>query len=140
MSDLFANIGMSIGSVLYVTPREAFALCEKDCVLIDIRPDYETAGKKIRVKTIVYIPWEDFADNYTILDTGRYFIVMDEVGLHSKEIVEFMTERGFNHAASMSGGIVDWERDGLPMDIDKGELMTGSCACTLKPKKRFNKE
>jgi rhodanese-related sulfurtransferase len=140
MSDLFAGVGMLIGRVLYVTPREAFALCGKGCVLIDIRPEYETAGKRIIVKSIAYIPWEEFPENYSMLDTDRYFIVMDEVGLHSKEIAEFMLEQGFQHAASMSGGIVDWERDGLPVDIDKGELMTGSCACTLKPKKRFIKD
>jgi rhodanese-related sulfurtransferase len=139
MMDMFRNIGMNIGNVKYLSPLEAYSLSETDVVFIDIRPDYETVAKRIVVKTIVYLHWKEFEQEYHILDQNKNFIVMDEVGLHSKEIVKFMMENGFQHAASMAGGIFDWERDGLPMDIDPGELLTGSCACTMKPKKRFKK-
>ncbi len=137
MADVFATLGMLIGAIRFLSAGEAFSLSDKDVVFIDLRPDYEIAGKKIRVKTIVYINWKDFEEQYQILDPEKSFIVFDEVGLHSKDIVKFLQEHGCKHVASMIGGIFDWERAGLPMSIDKGELLTGSCACTLKPKKNF---
>lgn len=137
---LFDNIGMTISNIKYLSPKEAFSLSDQDVVFIDIRPDYETIGKRIKVKTIVYINCKEFEQEYHILDKVRHFIILDAVGIHSKEIVNFLLEKGFLNIASLAGGIVDWERDGLPMEIDKGELLTGSCMCTLKPKKKFKKE
>lgn len=135
----FDKTGIIIGGQRFVSPKEAIGLVE-DSVFIDLRPDYETVGKRLKVKTIVYIHWKEFGQEYSILDKQRSFIVFDEVGLHSKEIVKFMLNQGFRHVAGLIGGIMDWERDGLPMEINPLELYTGSCACTLKPKKRFVKE
>jgi len=33
----------------------------------------------------------------------------------------------------MVGGIVDWERDGLPINTDITARLSGSCMCQLKP-------
>lgn len=137
--NVFDNIGMTIGNLKYLSPKEAFSISQDDVVFIDLRPDYETTAKQIQVKTLVFIYWQEFEKEYTILDPSRHFIVFDEVGLHSKEIIKFLVNNGFENVAGMVGGIVDWERDGLPITIDKGELMTGSCLCTLKPKKKFKK-
>ena len=131
--------GMLINTIRFVSPREAQALSETGTVIIDIRPDYETCCKKIVVKELVYMHWQAVESEYGMLMPERSFIVMDEVGMHCKDIVTFLVAHGFRHVAAMAGGIFDWERDGLPMDIDKNELLTGSCACTLKPKKRFIK-
>jgi len=138
--NLFDNHGFRIDGMRFITPGEAAALSENDVVFIDLRPDYETVGKKIKVKTIVYIHWKEFEQEYTILDKQKHFIVFDEVGLHSKDIVKFMLSHGFEKVAGIIGGIMDWERDGLPVEINPLELYTGSCACTMKPKKRFVKE
>jgi rhodanese-related sulfurtransferase len=135
----FENTGMLINNIRFVSPREAFALSESGAVIIDIRPDYETLAKKIVANELVYIYWQDFELEYQMLNSEREFIVMDEVGIHCKDIVKFLVSQHFTKVAAMAGGIFDWERDGLPIDIDKNELLTGSCACTLKPKKRFNK-
>jgi hypothetical protein len=34
----------------------------------------------------------------------------------------------------MAGGIVDWERDGLPLKTNIEERLSGSCMCQLKPR------
>ena len=34
----------------------------------------------------------------------------------------------------MAGGIVDWERDGLPVKTNIEERLSGSCMCQLKPR------
>ncbi|MCX6272994.1 MAG: rhodanese-like domain-containing protein [Bacteroidetes bacterium] len=130
---------MIIQGMKYLSPKEAQSISDDDVIFIDLRPEYETNAKQIRVKTLVFLNWQDFKQEYTILDPARHFIVFDEVGLHSKEIVKFLVDKGFENVAGMAGGIVDWERDGLPINIDMNELMTGSCLCTMKPKKKFKK-
>ena len=134
---MFDNIGMKIGDIRYLSPREACSIDELDIVFIDVRADYESIAKRIVAKQIVYLPGTSIYEEFGMLDKNRGFIIFDAVGIHSKEVAKFLIEKGFEHIASLAGGIVDWERDGMPMDIDKGELMTGSCMCTLKPKKRF---
>ena len=129
---------MMIGNVKFLSPKEALSISGLPVVFIDIRPDFETPGQRIRVHQLVYLPDDAIYQQYTMLDPEKHFIIFDAVGIHSKEAVIFLQDKGFKNVASMAGGITDWERDGLPMDIDKKELLTGSCACTLKPKKKFD--
>jgi hypothetical protein len=34
-----------------------------------------------------------------------------------------------------SGGLVNWERDGMPVKIDKNFELNGACVCRLRTKK-----
>jgi len=42
---------------------------------------------------------------------------------------------GYNKAASLIGGIAEWELDGLPITKNTDEELTGGCACQLRPRK-----
>ena len=68
------------------------------------------------------------------LPQDRYLIFADTVGLRSKEAVLFLKRKGFEKIANMAGGIVDWERDGLPLKSNIEERLSGSCMCQLKPR------
>ena len=59
-------------------------------------------------------------------------IFADAVGLKSREGVLFMNAHGYENVANMAGGIVDWERDGLPLTTDISNRLSGSCMCQLK--------
>ena len=59
-------------------------------------------------------------------------IFADAVGLKSREGVLFMMSHGYENVANMVGGIVDWERDGLPLTTDITDRLSGSCMCQLK--------
>jgi 3-mercaptopyruvate sulfurtransferase SseA len=43
-----------------------------------------------------------------------------------------MNSHGYDNVANMAGGIVDWERDGLPLTTDINNRLSGSCMCQLK--------
>ncbi len=43
-----------------------------------------------------------------------------------------MNAHGYENVANMAGGIVDWERDGLPLTTDISNRLSGSCMCQLK--------
>lgn len=64
-------------------------------------------------------------------------ILADAVGVNSKKAFLLLQERGYTEIANLNGGIVDWERDGLPTKIIDDEMLIGQCACKLRPKKVY---
>jgi rhodanese-related sulfurtransferase len=92
--------------------------------------------KSFDVPAILYIPLSRLVREISELPLGKYLIFADSVGLRSKEAVVFLRDKGFIKIANMAGGIVDWERDGLPLKTDIEKRLSGSCMCQLKPRER----
>lgn len=76
------------------------------------------------------------AETYLQLPKNKTLIFADAVGLRSREAVWFLKEKGIKNIANMAGGLVEWERDGLPLKVDKSEILTGSCMCTLRKRNK----
>lgn len=137
MENLFNNHGIiNNNGILCVTPAETFDLTQEGARIIDIRERDFSDFKAFDVPGVIYYPLSEIKFQYVNLPSDGSFIVADSTGLKSKEIVAFLTEKGFNQVASMAGGFVEWERDNLPVKTDINERLTGSCACQLKPRER----
>ncbi|MCX6256386.1 MAG: rhodanese-like domain-containing protein [Bacteroidia bacterium] len=134
MNDLFENYGISSGGMLHVSPAEALQLCARGVVLLDVREEFLTAFKRFNVEHIIYMPMSLLEKNLSILPFDINLIVADSVGLNSREAIKLLIEKGFSHLANLAGGLVEWERDGLPIELDKKERLSGSCMCQLKPR------
>jgi rhodanese-related sulfurtransferase len=133
------DLGFKIGQIRHLSPKEAYEAAKRDAVFVDVRQTYETHYKGFDVEAIIYIDHGEIKEKYTVLPQDKFLVIADSVGLHSKEVLEFLQEKGFTLLANLNGGIFDWERDGLPLKINKKEKLTGSCACMLKPhRKRIN--
>lgn len=137
MDSLFDNYGFISSGVLNLSPVEAFELCTKGAVIVDVREDYLNNFKNFDVNEIIILPKSKLEQECKKLPEDKYLIFADTVGLRSKEAVIFLRDKGFEKIANMAGGIVDWERDGLPLKTNIEEKLSGSCVCQLKP--RFNK-
>jgi rhodanese-related sulfurtransferase len=118
--------------VLNLTPEESFDLCGKGAIIVDVREEYASAFKMFMVEKIFYLPYSKLEQWYFELPTDEPLIFADTVGLKSRESVIFMEAHGYENTANMAGGIVDWERDGLPVNIDIANRLSGSCICQLK--------
>lgn len=139
MDSLFDNYGFISSGILNVSPVEAFELCTRGAVIIDVREDYLNNFKNFNVNEIMFLPKSKLEQEFTKLPEDKYLIVADTVGLKSKEAVIFLKDKGFEKIANMAGGIVDWERDGLPLRTNKEERLSGSCVCQLKPREKGEK-
>ena len=53
------------------------------------------------------------------------------------ERLSFLQENGYTNVANLNGGLVDWDKDKLPMKVDKYAELSGSCACMLKPMRKI---
>lgn len=134
MDSIFKNMGMIINGITHLSPAEAYALINDDVIFIDVREDYEIGYKKFEVKNLFYIPFSDFINKIESLPKDKLLIIADSYGLRSKETVKKLIDKGFTKVANLNGGILDWERDGLPLVVDKKQELNGPCPCQLKTK------
>ncbi len=128
------DIGFFTNGVLNLTPKESLSLCERGAAIVDVREEYINAFKMFKVEKLFYLPFSQIEQLYEQLPQDTPLIFADAVGLKSRESVLFMTAHGYENVANMVGGIVDWEKDGLPINMDLTARLSGSCMCQLKPR------
>jgi len=132
MIDLFKDKGFMIEGILHLSPKETYELCKKGVILVDVRDSYLSNFKSFDVDKVLYLPAGNVETEYKDLPVDQSFIFADSAGIHSKEVVSFLKGKGFESIANMAGGIIEWERDGMPVKINIKERLTGSCMCQLK--------
>lgn len=132
MNESFKNVGISSSGILHVSAHEAFELCKKGAIIVDVREEYMIGFKIFDVEEIIYCPKSKIEENYTEIPKDKALIFADATGIHSKEAVLFLKEKGYENIANLAGGLVEWERDGVSIKIDYNERLSGSCACQLK--------
>lgn len=131
----FFNGGFESAGILNVTPRQAFAFCQKGAVLIDVREEVLSRFKMFGVPEVIYCPYSILEETFEHLPEDKPMIFADAAGLHSKEAVKLLMTKGLaGRIANLAGGLVEWEHDELPLIIDKTEKLSGSCMCQLKPR------
>ena len=136
MHKLFENKGIISGGILNLSPCEALEACKKGAMIVDVREDYMNSFKVFDVDEIIFCPYRVLGENYQDFPKDKALIFADAAGIHSKETVLFLKDKGFENIANMAGGLVEWERDGLPLKIDKSERLNGSCACMLRKREK----
>ena len=122
----------SARSIPNISPREAFNLRRQSAIILDVREDYYNQYKKFNSPEVIQISFSRLKDDYQKLPLDKLIIVADTSGLKSKEAVLLLYQKGFSNLSNLAGGLVEWEREGLPIIIDNSERMTGSCACQLR--------
>jgi rhodanese-related sulfurtransferase len=131
----FFRHGFVSAGFLNLTPKEAYMdSTENSAIILDVREESLTGYKNFNVPLVIKMPYSLLPQNYGNLPENVPIIVADSVGLRSHEAMEFLKAKGFLNIANLSGGIVDWERDGLPLKTDKTEQLDGSCVCQLRPR------
>jgi len=118
MSGYFEGKGLFINGIVHLSGREALEAVKTGALFVDLRLPIETDYKKFDVPEVLYIQAEDLPDRLGDIPCNRPVVLSDSVGLRSKEAVEFLMAKGYDNVANLNGGILDWERDGLPIKVD----------------------
>jgi rhodanese-related sulfurtransferase len=119
-----------------LSPREAQACCVEGAIILDVREEYVNEFKKYSVPVSIQIPFSRLESAYEQLPKDKWIIVADSSGTTSRQAYVFLQQKGFTHLSNLAGGMVEWERDGMPLLIDNKERLTGSCACQLRARHR----
>jgi rhodanese-related sulfurtransferase len=131
----FLKHGFISSGFLNLSASEAYReAVENDAVILDVRELRLIGYKRFDVPKVINIPWSILIESYMNLPDDIPVIIADSVGLRSHEAMEFLLSKGFDNIANLAGGIVEWERDGLPIKKDITEQLDGSCVCQLKPR------
>jgi rhodanese-related sulfurtransferase len=131
----FLRHGFISSGFLNLSASEAYKeAIENNAIILDVRELRLTGYKNFDVPKVINIPNSILAENYKNLRTDIPIIVADSVGLRSHEAMVLLQSKGFTNIANLAGGIVDWERDGLPLKKDITEQLDGSCVCQLRPR------
>jgi rhodanese-related sulfurtransferase len=137
MKNIFSETGFESGGIVNLTPRQTLALCLKGAVLVDVREPGLNRFKMMEVPEVIYCPLSMLESACEALPWERPLIFADCAGLRSREAVELLAGKGFgDRIANMAGGLVEWERDELPLVIDKSERLSGACMCQLRPREK----
>lgn len=131
-----AAAGISAGKGLqHLSGAEFLKLPDDTAVLLDVRPYYELS-RLFDIANILYCPHKEIESHIDKIPTDRLIVVADATGLRSRETALKLMDLGFNNVANLAGGIVDWERMGLPVTHDRSRLLTGQCPCQLKARSK----
>lgn len=117
--------------------NEAYALLSAgEAVLLDVRAAYLQDFKRFDVPRFVQIPSDELRIRAAGLPKEVFFICADSSGIFSKTAAQALLDTGFERAGNLAGGLIDWERAGLPIRTDIDERLTGSCMCQLKQREK----
>ncbi|NLP05616.1 hypothetical protein GX411_06675 [Candidatus Fermentibacteria bacterium] len=119
--------------VAFLSPREVRDVAgRRKTVILDIRPGHETSYRQFDLPEATIVQTEDPANAIDSLPRDSLVVVADSVGLKSRAAAVLLAEAGFDSVAVMVGGMVDWERDGLPVKKDPDFELRGQCGCKLR--------
>lgn len=121
-----------IEGILNLTPQEAFHYLQEGAMLVDLRENYETNFRVFDVPEVLYIPWSQFASKYQLLPKDRPLILADASGIYAREAARILSREGYVNIAKLSGGMIDWHSEGLPVLKDAEFELGGQCACKIK--------
>jgi len=125
-------MSFSVGHQLQYTPREAFRHCQEGSVILDVRPEVLCLYKGFDVPQVLYCPSQEIILYLDRLPTDKELIVADSSGIQAREVIHLLLDHGFKQIAGLAGGMVEWERDGMPLLTDNQARLSGSCMCQLK--------
>ena len=131
MSFEIEKYGFVINGLRHVSGKESLEILKVEGYMLDLRPDFELV-KLMNIEHILYYPYDEIKEHYHELPKDTWLILADAVGLRSKEIAFFLKEKGFSNILHLAGGVVEWERDGFPVTLDKSRRLSGSCMCQLR--------
>jgi len=106
--------------ILNLSPQQASDLIQNnanniDFLIIDVRALEEFTERHIENAILVDYHSETFEDMIGYLDRDRTYLVYCDVGNRSGVTLALFEDLGFMEAYNLSGGLNDWQAEGLPV-------------------------
>ena len=103
-----------------ITTQKAYDLIQEnadnpDFIILDVRTPEEYDSGYIEGAINIDYNSEDFSAQLETLDKDKTYLIYCRTGRRSAGARDVMEELGFREVYNMSGGIVEWEAQGLPI-------------------------
>jgi len=122
------------GETKEVTREEARRLVEEGAQLVDVRADHEwEAG---RIPGAKHVPLAELNERTGEIAQDRPVVLYCRGGNRSSMATEALAAAGYD-AAKLTGGIVGWEEESLPLEPEGGYAAeSGQAAAILEAQKK----
>lgn len=110
-------LGMgSVDPAAHLTPQEAQQRLKgnKPPQLVDVRTPDE--NRQVRIPGSRLIPLQELGNRMGEMDKNKPLIVYCRSGSRSSMALSLLKDNGFSNTAHISGGIMAWSRNGLPVE------------------------
>jgi rhodanese-related sulfurtransferase len=112
------------GGVPTIDVREAHRRRREDSpppLTVDVRELDEFTA--VRLDDVVLLPMSSFAARFTELPRDRPLLLMCAAGSRSAAATMHLLRSGYPDVVNVAGGIIDWQRSGLP--VRRGPVQPG---------------
>lgn len=120
-----------------ITPEEAFKIVGIDTLFIDLREDFEFADKSMDIFNVFNFPFSTFGKNYRNIPKNKKTILVCLTGIQCEKAHEFLLKQRYKDIYILTGGIIHWAMEGLPMKSNPDSLpedIFDSHCCNCKGK------
>jgi rhodanese-related sulfurtransferase len=100
-------------AVAEVTAEETRAKQKAGAVIVDVREPYE--WKEGHIPGAIHIPLGSLSRRLQELHPSREVVAVCRSGSRSLTAARIMQQGGFSHVSSMTGGMMSWMRQRLPV-------------------------
>lgn len=90
-------------------------IIKKEALLIDIREEHEIEGVSFDVPNRVDIPMSSLIENLEQIPKNKNVIIACRTGIRAFFVIHYLLHNNYKSIFNLSGGIVKWEEDGLPI-------------------------
>ncbi len=101
--------------VTQIAPDDAFQAVSRDTLFIDLREDFEFADKSINVFNVFNFPFANFYKDFQKIPKDKKIILVCLTGIQSQKAYEFLKKQRYKFLFILTGGIIQWAMEGLPM-------------------------
>lgn len=107
----------SVPDVPEIDPTDAWKCAQDgDAVILDVREPEEL--DEVAIPDATHIPLGDLSAEVDDLPRDRDLLVICRSGVRSAYATQFLVQSGFDRARNITGGVIAWAQDGLPIIID----------------------
>lgn len=92
----------------------ASVMDREDVFLLDVREPWEY--EEAHIPGVTLIPVGDVPANLDQIPTDKQVIVTCRTGNRSSQVAQYLRSNGFDNISNMTGGIVDWQAEGFPVE------------------------
>lgn len=98
-----------------VSIEQAFAMAEKNVLMIDVRETDEVMEQGYNVKKIINVPLSEMESRLSEIPKDQQIILACRSGNRSAQAYGLLKQNGYKNLTNMEGGMLAWEENGLPI-------------------------
>lgn len=98
-----------------ITVEQAHEMSKRNVLLIDVREKNEVEVQAYDVENIKNLPLSQLESLLPEIPKNKQVILVCRTGNRSQKAFDLLQKNGFTNMTNMQGGMVEWEKKGLPV-------------------------